>query len=98
MVVKLKLLWATLLRKRAGKFKNKFDQDRLEANRELVEILTNLVEEQPTQRFSQLLRNAGFIKENRPAKPDNPNIYWQNEFYMEPQDVLKRVKRRLNNE
>lgn len=91
------MLWATLLRKRAGKPKNKFDQARLKANRELIETLTDLVEQNPSQRFGQILRNYGFIKENRPAKPSNPDIYWQNEFYKEPSEVLQRVKQRIKN-
>ena len=55
-----------------------------------------MVEDSPSERFSQILRNYGFIKENRPAKPDNPHIYWQNEFYSEPQQILDRVKRRIS--
>ncbi len=45
-------------------------------------------------RFSQILQNFGFVKAERPAHPDQ-RISWQNEFYMEPQDVLKRVKQRI---
>lgn len=47
-------------------------------------------------RFSQVLQNYGFIKPERPAKPD-ARISWQNEFYVEPQEVLKRVKRYVEN-
>lgn len=86
------MLWATLLRKRAGKLRNKFDQSRLEANRELVALLAELVEKRPTERFGQILRNCGFVREIRPINPE-AGIPWQNEFYSEPQKILERVKR-----
>lgn len=72
----------------------KFDQARKETNQKLVDILQKLVNENPSQRFSQILQNYGFIKPNRPANPDQ-RIDWQNEFYMEPQQVLERVEQRV---
>ena len=44
------------------------------------------------QRFGQLLRTYGFVREIRPVKPE-AGIPWQNEFYSEPQKILERVKR-----
>lgn len=67
---------------------------RLESNRRLVEILNRLVENNPDQRFSQLLRNYGFIKEERPARPEMC-ISVQNEFYVESDKILERVERRV---
>ena len=67
---------------------------RLESNRRLVEILNRLVENNPDQRFSQLLRNYGFIKEERPTRPEMC-ISVQNEFYVESDKILERVERRV---
>lgn len=65
---------------------------RLNSNRRLVEILNRLVENNPDQRFSQILRNYGFIKEERPARPEMC-ISVQNEFYVESDKILERVER-----
>lgn len=59
--------------------------DRQEMNRALVRHLAALVEAYPDQRFGQLLQNHGFIH----RYDDGP---WQNEFYLEPDDLLKRVR------
>lgn len=91
MVAKLKSLWATLLGKKKEK-PNLLALSRLEANRELVKILGEIVEKETDQRFSQILRNYGFVREIRPVKPE-AGIPWQNEFYSEPQKILERVKR-----
>ena len=91
MVAKLKSLWATLLRKKDVK-PNLLALSRLEANRELVKILGEIVEQGNDQRFGQILRNYGFVREIRPVKPE-AGIPWQNEFYSEPQKILERVKR-----
>lgn len=64
---------------------------RLEINRRLIEILSRLVENNPDQRFGQLLRNNMFVKEIRPANPTTTHIDWENEFYLESKDLLKRV-------
>lgn len=67
---------------------------RLESNRRLVEILNRLVENNPDQRFSQILRNYGFIKEERPTRPEMCTSV-QNEFYVESNKILERVARRV---
>ncbi len=72
----------------------KFDQQRQCNNQKLVDILQKLVNENSSQRFSQILQNFGFVKPERPANPDQ-RISWQNEFYSEPEDVLKRVEERV---
>jgi hypothetical protein len=72
----------------------KFDQKRKANNQKLVDILQKLVNENPSQRFSQILQNFGFIKPNRPANSDL-RIDWQNEFYSEPQDIITRVEERV---
>ena len=91
MVAKLKSLWATLLRKKDVK-PNLLALSRLEANRQLVKILGEIVEQGNDLRFGQILRNYGFVREIRPVKPE-AGIRWQNEFYSEPQKILERVKR-----
>ena len=74
---------------------SEFDRQRQEANLELAAILVQLLMKHGHQRFSQVLRNYGFVKETRPVKPDNYLVDWKNEFNMEPQELLKRVKRRV---
>lgn len=71
-----------------------FDKARKEATMELLQILGQLILEHPEQRFSQILSNYGFVKANRPASPEQ-RIDWQNEFYLEPVALLKRVQERV---
>lgn len=76
---------------------SEFDQKRQEANHELIEILTAQVKARPSERFGQILRNCGFIKENMKFH-ETGNFYpdgWSNEFNTEPQEILKRVKETL---
>ncbi len=72
-----------------------FDKKRKEATGELLQILGQLILDNPEQRFSQILSNYGFVKATRPANPEQ-RIDWQNEFYLEPVALLKRVQERLN--
>jgi len=69
---------------------------RQKANRELVKILHAYVEAQPDVRFSQLLRNLDMVEEDRGK--DGLVLGWKNEFYREPEDILKRVKLALQKE
>lgn len=66
-------------------------------NQELVDVLQYLVETYPDLRFSQIMNIWGFVKEERPARSEL-SISWQNEFYTEPNVILKRVKQRLEND
>ncbi len=66
-------------------------------NQELVDVLQYLVETYPDLRFSQIMNIWGFVKEERPAMSEL-SISWQNEFYIEPNVILKRVKQRLEND
>lgn len=76
---------------------------RQRANRELLEHLILLVEKHPDQRFGQLLQNAGFLDalDFGAYVPGWGGPAWKNEFYLEPQELLKRVqetlKQRSNN-
>lgn len=65
-----------------------FDKKRYEANVELMQILTTLIVENPSQRFSQILLNYGFVVGNSSRLTSN----WMDEFATEPQEVLWRVK------
>jgi len=69
---------------------------RIDANRQLVYLLSALIEQNPEQRFSQILRNYEFIAEEfvqlseDGGAPWSANM-WSNEFSAEGADVLKRV-------
>ena len=67
---------------------------RQESNQELLDILQYLVETNPDLRFGQILQAYGFVKPERPARPE-ANISWQNDFYTEPAFILKRVRGKL---
>lgn len=60
---------------------------RQEANRELLELLQVQVEKYPSERFSQILRNAGFVEQREIAD----QVVWADDFNLEPWRVLKRV-------
>jgi hypothetical protein len=65
------------------------------ANVELLEILTKIVVQNPDLRFSQILSAYGFVRHNRPVSQtgaDLANVHWKDEFYEEPEVILKRVK------
>ena len=61
---------------------------RLEANRAILGVITELVERYPDQRFGQLMRNYGVIKEIR---NDWIPVAWSNEFNLESDELLKRI-------
>lgn len=70
-------------------------KNRQKSNQELVAILAELVARHPTERFHQILRNYGFIKEAG-INPDTHQPDWVNEFYSESEATLKRVNETLN--
>lgn len=61
---------------------------RQQANAELADILTYIIELNPDMRFGQILQNYGFI-----IRDDDGS--WSNGFYLEPQILLKRVRESL---
>lgn len=69
-----------------------FMKSRLEENRALVAILQQLIEQNPTLRFSQILCNYDFIKQ---LPPKDSQMAWKDEFYTEPKEVLDRVSKAL---
>jgi hypothetical protein len=60
------------------------------SNLALVEILANIIEKYPEQRFSQILCNFGFVI-NQPMG-SSQNMVWKDEFYLESDKLLERVK------
>lgn len=70
-----------------------FDKARKEATMELLQILGQLILENPQQRFGQILQNYGFVSFYDEADP----YAWNNEFYLEPVALLKRVKVKVSN-
>ena len=69
-----------------------FDKARKEATAELLQILGKLILDNPTQRFGQILQNYGFVSFYDESDP----YAWNNEFYLEPVELLKRVQEKLN--
>ncbi len=63
---------------------------RLEVNRKLIKILSNIVEAYPDWRFGQILFNANFII----RKKDSLDI--QDPFYEESVDTWERIKTIIN--
>jgi len=68
--------------------------NREEANDELVKMLGFLVAERPNQRFSQILRNYGFISETR-GDSSGTLSSWNNEFNAEPDYIVERVRLKM---
>lgn len=64
---------------------------RLDANRKLVEYLIDIIEQHPDLRFSQILSVFRFVRTTRPVRPNVTEVNWENEFYVEPEQILKRV-------
>ncbi len=76
--------------------KQKEKNNRLECNRQLIRILSNYLEEFPDMRFSQALMNCYFVKQENRDKSKSiygpmPDIVWQDEFYLESEELLKRI-------
>lgn len=68
---------------------------RQEANKQLLKILSNIIENNPDLRFSQILSAFGFVRHTRPIKQEGADLHrveWLDEFYVEPQKILERVK------
>lgn len=80
---------------------NSFDEKRRYTNGELVMLLYKLIQENPTMRFSQILSNFDFVKQDQIDDISGGTTqFWQDEFYLEPTELLKRVKtaiERINN-
>lgn len=74
-------------------------ENRYEKNKELLQKLQELIENNKDLRFSQILAVYGFVRETRPISTSS-DLYscvnWTNEFYLESKDLFKRVEKRIN--
>ena len=73
----------------------KLKEDRIAANRDLAEIIMEAVENHADMRFGQLLDYLGIVRpleHTGGAIRTTPTRAWQDEFYLEPMELLKRVK------
>lgn len=73
---------------------------RQEANLKIITALTSLVKEHPDLRFGQILQNFDFVKPidvdiMSKGEYDLTALYWEDEFYVEPEEILTRVNRTL---
>lgn len=77
----------------------KMREERREKNKELLQILTDLVEKTDGNlRFSQILAGYGFVQDVSPfdrERAGSTKPFWENEFYTEPREVLERVLKEL---
>lgn len=66
---------------------------RQEANKEILTTLTNAMHLYPDARFGQILQflNITISKIN-----NDFNTYWVDEYYLESEELLKRMTRDLN--
>jgi hypothetical protein len=83
---------------------------RLEANREILKILSEQIEKQPNVRFWQLLSNLQVVKSEKEFLPGEASkapdgsyystlfftIKILDEFYLESEPLLSRIKEHLN--
>lgn len=72
---------------------------RQQANFMLVNMLHQLVEKNPDLRFGQILQAYDYVhNEAVPTYSGDDVLYWINEYYTEPQEILDRVKEALRAE
>lgn len=69
--------------------------DRQQANITLAYLLLEIIKEQPDLRFGQILTNYGFVN---PTTHGGTAMGWEDEFYVEPDKVLERVTKVIENE
>lgn len=69
-----------------------FAYNRFKSNMEILEKLKEYLEEHPTQRFGQALRNLGIVVDRKDNATDFP--VWENHFNEEPQLMLARMGRK----
>ncbi len=70
-------------------------KDRQTSNLLILTILSDYLKKYPDIRFSQALLNLNIVKQLdvQPRHPNDwPDQRWADEFYLEPEDLLKRIK------
>lgn len=65
-------------------------KSRAEANGELIVILSDYLETYPDVRFSQALQNLYYVEQLPITLMTDPHL-WQDEFYLESEELLQRV-------
>lgn len=68
--------------------------NRIEFNREIVKLLSEYIEEYPTQRFGQLLFNLDINQFSDRANPQNHNFKLRDIYGDESEVILQRMKDR----
>lgn len=71
-------------------------KDRQQANRDILAILSKIVEEWPSARFSQILHTYKLVVNSESRAHSAGDIEWKDEFYLESEKLLLRVKEEIN--
>ena len=61
---------------------------RIQCNQEILRKLSEYLSKYPDMRFSQALLNLNIVSDAY----HHCDSYWADEFYIEPEEVLKRMK------
>ena len=68
---------------------NPLTEQRKKDNAAILAVLTQYLEANPDMRFSQALCNLDIVTD---AMDTSGNKYWLDEYYLEPGEILKRMK------
>jgi hypothetical protein len=74
---------------------NRFDDNHIEFNRQILEIIAAYAEKNPTQRFGQILFNLNINQFKDQENPSNANYQIRNIHGDSSEYVLSRVKDRI---
>ena len=83
---------------------NAFDAQRMEDNLTILNVLKKYTEDNPTQRFGQILRNCGIIcdvgvRDSSKPEWETPEYYVDRQIiFEEPSIILERIEKTLANE
>lgn len=67
---------------------NPLTEQRKKDNAAILAVLTQYLEANPDMRFSQALCNLDIVR----VWPENGHAVWVDEYYLEPGEILKRMK------
>lgn len=82
---------------------SKKDQSRVDANTAILGLLADYMLYHPRERFGQMLVNLNLVQQ-KSVDIDNPytgcssETYWEDDFYTESSDILKRVHEHLSSQ
>lgn len=74
---------------------NRFNDNHLEFNRQILEILAAYIEEKPSQRFGQILFNLEINQFKNQDDPDKEKYLLRDIYNDLSEDILNRVKERV---